>query len=440
MTPQRLPLVQEASKSARHYAIAGLAVVFLMLGGFGVWAAVTNIAGAVLGSGVVVVESKVKRVQHPTGGVVSEIHVKNGAHVKAGDLLVKLDETVNRANLQMIAKQLDDLEIREARLEAERDDAEAIEIPAGFKGREGEPEVAKRIAGEKSFFISRRASVDGQKSQLKERILQLREEISGLEGQIDAKKKEITIVRRELEGVVKLEQQQLVTANRVNQLRRDATRLEGEQGQLESALAETRGRITETEVEILRIDQDFKTGIIQELRDNRAQQAELDERRIAAEDQLRRVELRAPQSGIVHELAVHTVGGVINPAETVMLIVPEGDDLIVEVRIAPQDIDQVLNGDKVAYVRFSAFNHQTTPEVIGKVQSVSPDLTIDPMTGISYFLVRILVPKAELSKLEGKRLVPGMPAEVHIKTQDRTALSYLFKPIEDQMGRAFRER
>jgi len=433
-------LVKEASKSARRHAVVGLSVVFLMLGGFGVWAAKTEIAGAVMSAGVVVVESKVKKVQHPTGGVVAEIRVKNGSEVKAGDLLVRLDETVNRANLQMIAKQLDELVMREARLEAERDGAADIKLPESYKGREQEPEIAERIAGETSFFKSRRESLGGQKAQMRERILQLQEEITGIGKQMESKAEEIKIVKRELGGVRKLERQKLVTATRVNQLKRDATRLEGEQAQLQAALAETKGRVTETEVEILRIDQEFRTSIIQELRDNRAEQAGLVERQIAAEDQLKRVEMRAPQAGFVHELTVHTVGGVVNPGETIMQIVPEGDDLIVEARFAPHDIDQVLNGNKVAYVRFSAFNHQTTPEVLGQVQSVSADLSVDQMTGASYYVARISIAKSELAKLDHKKLVPGMPAEVHIKTEDRTALSYLLKPFEDQMLRAFRER
>ena len=227
---------------------------------------------------------------------------------------------------------------------------------------------------------------------------------------------------------------------RVNQLRRDATRLEGELGQLESAAAQAKGRIAEIGVEMIRIDQEFRTSIIQELRDNTAQQAELVERRIAAEDQLKRIDIRAPQSGVVHELEVNTVGGVINQAETLMLIVPEGEELTVEARIATHDIDQVLNGDKTAFVRFSAFDMHQTPELNGNIVSVSADLTIDQMTGVPYYLARISIPRAELAKLNQKRLVPGMPAEIYVRTQNRTVLSYLFKPIEDQMERAFRER
>ena len=429
-----------AERSARVHILAGLAVIVLVLGGTAVWAARTEISGAVVSSGLVVVESKVKKVQHPTGGVVAEITVKNGSKVKAGDLLVRLDETVSRANLQVITKQLDELVMREARLEAERDGSSTITLPDSYQGRESEPDIAKRIAGETFFFKSRRESLEGQKEQLGERVLQLREEITGLDRQIKSKNSEIEIVQRELKGVAELEKLKLVTTMRVNQLRRDATRLEGELGQLESAAAQTKGRIAEIGVEMIRIDQEFRTSIIQELRDNTAQQAELVERRIAAEDQLKRIDIRAPQSGVVHQLEVNTVGGVINQAETLMLIVPEGEELTVEARIATHDIDQVLNGDKTAFVRFSAFDTHKTPELNGNIVSVSADLTVDQMTGVPYYLARISIPRAELAKLNQKRLVPGMPAEIYVRTQNRTVLSYLFKPIEDQMERAFRER
>ncbi|MBM3519489.1 MAG: HlyD family type I secretion periplasmic adaptor subunit [Alphaproteobacteria bacterium] len=433
-------MTELARRSARTHALAGTALIFLVLGGISVWAARTEISGAVLSPGVIVVESEVKKVQHPTGGIVSEILVSNGSRVSAGDILIQLDETVSRASLQMITKQLDELAIREARLQAEQDGAATITLPETYAGRETEPEIIRRIAGETAFFTSRRATMDGQKNQLAERIRQYEQEINGLERQAAAKTAEIEIITRELEGVARLEEQQLVTTMRVNQLRRDATRLEGERGQLESAMAQAKGRIAETEVELLRIEQDFRTTIIQELRDNRAKQTELLERRIAADDHLKRMEIRAPQSGIVHELGVHTIGGVINPAESIMLIVPDDGDLIIESRVQPHDIDQILEGEGKALVRLSAFNQQTTPELTGDVVSVSADLSIDRVTGAAYYLTRIKIPKEERAKLEGKRLVPGMPADVHIQTGDRTVLSYLVKPIQDQMERAFRER
>ena len=207
-------------------------------------------------------------------------------------------------------------------------------------------------------------------------------------------------------------------------MRREVARLEGERGQLRASAAQTKGKIAEIELQILRIDQDMRTEIVQELRENQNRQAEFVERRVAAEDQLKRIEISAPQSGIVHQLAVHTVGGVINAGEPVLFIVPKGDKLVVEAKIAPQDIDQVLQS-RTALVRFAAFNQRTTPEVTGLIRSIAADLTQDARSGESYYTARIEIPDAELVRLADRKLVPGMPAEVHVRTQDRTALSYL---------------
>lgn len=431
---------QSAERDARGYSTKGFIVIALVLGGFGLWSATSNVAGAVVSSGIVTVESKVKKVQHRTGGVVAEIKVSNGDKVAAGDLLVRLDETVSLANLHMINKQLDELQMREARLEAERDGSDTITLPADYVGRDTQPEIAKRIIGETAFFNSRRELQEGQRLQLGEQVSQLREEITGFTRQIAAKQSESRIIADELQSMAKLEEDGLVTAQRVNQLRRDFARLEGDLGYLQAALAQAKGKIAEIEIEILRIDQEFRSGTIEELRDNLAEQAELLERRTAAEDELRRIDIRAPHSGTVHELSVHTVGGVINPAEPIMLIVPEDEDLIVEARIATHDIDMVQTGDGNAFVRLPAFNQHTTPELIGRVIDVSADMTVDPYTGQPYYLARISISREEQDKLGEKRLVPGMPAEVYVKTEDRTVLSYLAKPVMDQMSRAFRER
>ncbi len=290
-----------------------------------------------------------------------------------------------------------------------------------------------------TFFRSRRESREGQKAQLKERIAQLNEEFSGVSGQITAKAREIELIGEELKSLEHLEAQQLVTSSKMVSLRREAARLEGERGQLRASAAQAKGKIAEIELQILHIDQEFRSELLQELTENQSKQATLVERRIAAEDQLKRVEIRAPQSGIVHQLAAHTVGGVVNPGEPVMLIVPEGDKLVIEAKIAPHDIDQVLQS-QTATIRFAAFNQRTTPEINGLIRSVAADLTQDARSGESFFTVRIEIPEAELARLENSRLVPGMPAEVHIRTQDRTALSYLLKPLQDQIAKAFRER
>ena len=226
---------------------------------------------------------------------------------------------------------------------------------------------------------------------------------------------------------------------RVTALERDAARLEGERGQLIASIAQAKGKITETELQILQIDQDLRSEVAKELREIQGKIAELVERKVAAEDQLKRIDIRAPQDGMVHQSTVHTVGGVITAGEPIMLIVPEADELTVEAKVAPQDIDQVRVG-QTAVLRFSAFNQRTTPELNGVVSRVSADLTTDQRTGAAYYAVRITLSESEIARLEGLQLVPGMPVEAFIQTGERTVLSYLMKPFTDQITRSFRSR
>ena len=301
------------------------------------------------------------------------------------------------------------------------------------------PDVAEVIAGERSLFEARRTAIEGQRAQLSERVTQLREEIRGLEAQAAAKRKQTGLINQELEGVDRLYKQNLVPITRLTSLQREASRLDGEEGQLVASIAASRGKIAETELQIIQLVQDLKREVAAELRDSQAKIGELVERKVAAEDQLRRVDIRAPQNGFVHQLAAHTIGGVINAGEPIMLIVPQADSLVVETRIAPQDIDQVHPGQRVS-LRFSAFSQRTTPEIFGTVSRVSADLTREQQTNTSYYTVRVSIPEDELNKLEGKALIPGMPVEAFIQAGSRTALSYLVKPFEDQVARAFRER
>lgn len=439
MSPKQNARPQQLSGSVAGYMLAGVAVTVLMVGGLGGWAATTEISGAIVAPGTVVVETNVKKVQHPTGGVVGEILVKNGMKVKAGDLLLLLDETVTRANLSMVTKQLDELLVRETRLKAERDDANFFETPDVLLPRVDEPQVQDILSGEQSLFKSRRESQSGQKAQLQERIAQLDQEFEGITAQFDAKGREIELIAKELSGLAELEAKQLVTTTKVAALKREQARLQGEQGQYKASAAQTKGKVAEIGLQIVRLDQELKTEVVKELREIQSKQAEYNERKIAADDQLRRVEIRAPQSGLVHQLSVFTVGGVVNPGDPIMLIVPEGDRLVVEARIGPQDIDQVFIG-QTAMVRFAAFDQRSTPEVKADVIGISADLTRDPNTGEPYFLSRVAITEQEILRLGANKLMPGMPADVQIRTQDRTALSYLLKPLEDQINKAFRER
>jgi HlyD family secretion protein len=432
------PIRRSYRSAIRRYLLAALAASIVLVFGLGGWATTTSFSGAVVALGSLVVESDVKKVQHPTGGIVGRLFVREGHHVKAGDLLVQLDETTTRANLQIITDSLDEQTARKARLEAERDDTAKIDFSA-FAGRGQEPKIIRLVKGEQNLFDFRRRSAEGQKSQLRERILQLREEIDGLSGQVIAKSREIALIMQELKGVRELWEKKLIPITRVTSLERDAARLEGEHGALQSSIAQSKGKISETELQILQVDQQIKTDVAKDLGEVRAKTTELDERKVAAEDQLKRIYIRAPQDGVVHQLTVHTVGGVISQGESIMLIVPDQDTLLVEARIPPPEIDQVHLHAR-AILRFTSFNQRTTPTIEGEVVRVSADISQDQKTGQSYYTIRIAFIETELRRLGGVSLVPGMPVETFIQTDERTVISYLLKPVHDQVTRAFREK
>jgi HlyD family secretion protein len=421
----------------RHLLLGLIAVLFLIVG-VGGWAALSSIAGAIIATGKLAVNSYVKPVQHPTGGIVGEIHVKNGDHVTSGAVLVRLDDTQARVNLAIVSQRLDELRTRAARLETERDGLETITFSADLMARADTAEVAKLLKGEQRLFEARRTSREGQKAQLHERIAQLHQEIDGIASQIDGKIREIRLIERELEGVRKLWQQGLVPLTRLHSLERDAARLTGERGSLIATSAQTKGRITETELQILQIDEDLQSEVANETRDIQAQISEYAERQVAAQEELRRIDIRSPQDGVVHELTVHAPGAIIAQGAPIMMIVPVADDLIIEAQISPQDIDQI-HLDQPALLRFSAFNQRTTPEIKGSISRIAADLTTSSEKEASYYLVRIAVPESEIALLGDVKLIPGMPIEAFIQTGERSALSYFLKPLSDQVARAFRE-
>jgi HlyD family secretion protein len=412
-------------------------VAIILLFGIGSWAAVSNLSGAVIASGLITVDNSSKKVQHPTGGVVDEIRVKNGDDVSTGAVLLRLDDTQSRASLGIVVAQLTELTGRKARLIAERDGAQQIIFPADFKSLG--PDADRIAAGEERLFEARRRSAQGQIAQHRERIEQLRHEVKGMSSQRDAKLRELKLVREELARVNHMHQRQLLPTTRVLAMQREETRIDGEHGALEAQIARANGQIGEIELQILSIGQNMESDAQKELREIEGRIADLSERRVAAEDQLRRIEVRAPISGTVHELSVHTVGGVIGAGETVMLIVPRDDQLVIEVRVSPADIDQIRLG-QAAVLRFPAFNLRATPELRGKVTRVPADLTREATTGIGYYVVRIQVDEDGLALLGDFKLHPGMPVEAFIETGQRSALSYLVKPFSDQFARAFRER
>lgn len=430
-----------ALHSIQRYMIVGIAMFGLVTFGVGGWAAATQLASAVIGQGVVIVDSSVKKVQHATGGIVGELRVREGDRVNAGDILIRLDETQALANATIISKTLDELLARQARLEAERDGAGQIVFSQTLLDRvkEANSEAERAITAERTLFELRSQARSGQKAQLKERSAQLQDEIKGYLGQADAKQKEVDLIHRELEGARSLWQKNLISITRLNALERDTARLEGERSQLTGAIAQARGKIAEIALQIIQIDQELRTEVGKDLIETRSKLSELAERKIAAVDQLNRIDIRAPQSGYVHQLSAHTVGGVVAPGEQIMLIVPNSDALAVEVKIAPRDIEQVYIG-QTATMKFAAFNQKTTPEIDGQISMVSADLTQDQRTGVGYYTARATLQPEEAAKLGQAKLMPGMPVDVFIKTPGQTALSYLTKPLWEQAERAMKER
>jgi HlyD family secretion protein len=419
---------------------AGIAVSVVLVGSVAGWAGTTDISGAVIAPGALVVDSNVRKVQHPTGGVIGEIRARDGDRVKAGDILVRLDATITRANLSIVSKGLDEQLARKARLEAERDDREGVEFSRELLARAFNPDIAHIMTGERRLLDLRRAARTGQKSQLRQRIAQLEEEVQGLTAQAAAKAQEIALTQKELVGARELWDKNLYPITKLTQLEREATRLDGERARLLSSSAQVKGKITETELQIVQVDRDLASEVAKELREGDAKIGEFLERKVAAEDQLQRIEIRAPIDGVVHQSTVFTVGGVITAnSEPLMLIVPEADKLIIEAKVSPQDIDQLRPGQPVL-LRFSAFNQRTTPEINGMLNRISADVMTERRTGASYYSVRIAITAEEIARLGDGKLMPGMPVEAFIQTGDRKVLSYLVKPILDQIARAFRER
>lgn len=399
------------------------------------WAATAQIAGAVVAQGHVSVQSEVKKVQHREGGTVSELLVSEGDHVAEGAVLARLDSTVIRANLQSITEQQMQLTARRLRLEAERDGHADLAAPPVDIGGSA---FAPMLVAERGLLQTRRESREQKKAELREQIGQSLQEIEGLQAQITAQTSQHRLIEGELAGLRKLYEQDYVPITRIDELEREASRLEGERGELQASIAKAEARINEIRIDILQTDSDNLAQVMSDLKDTELKLTDLAQQRAGMEDQLRRAEVRAPRAGFVHQLTIHTVGGVVGPGETMMFIVPEHEALIIEARIDPQHIDQVHPGG-AARVRFTSFSARVTPEISGHVDRLAADATVDEKTGTSFYLAELKLDPASLPLAMRGRLLSGMPAEVHIETARRDALSYFLKPLTDQMSRSFKE-
>lgn len=422
------------------WILAGLGVVGFMIGGMVVWATLTAINGAVVAQGFVSVESKIKSVQHAEGGIVSELFVKEGDIVTGGDLVLRLDATDLRANYSIVLANLNDLYAQRARLLAERDGAEKVQFPPHFAETPDDEIVKKVIASQTSAFEARRLNRQGQITVLRQKIEQITAESAGLQSQLQAREKQLELAQDDLKVIKPLLDAGNTTRQRVMTLEREVASLVGDVGKVQSDIARSRAAAEEAGLQILQIEKEFQEKVARDLQDIQTKIPELEEKRQALSAKLKLVEIRAPASGMVMNLAVFTVGGVVTPAREIMQIVPQGDKLIVEARIAPQDLDQVKIGQD-AFVRVSAFDSRSTPVLNGTVVMVSGAQIVDAQTRSTYVNVNVEIPKHEVARLKSnQKLRPGLPAEAFIRTTERTVLDYLTKPLWDQVSRAWRER
>lgn len=399
----------------------------------------SHLSGAVVAPGIVAAENSLRRVQHQTGGIVGEIFVKDGELVQEGQLVLRLDATVARANLGVVTHELTALTARRIRLEAELESADRM--PASAALPDDGPDavlLASALASEQRLMSARQRLREEQAAQLREKISQLGHEAVATTAQVAAATVQRKIAASERVDLDDLLRRQLVTRNRASQIHREIARLDGVLGELNARLAQIKGKVSETELMIVQISSNHLADVTRELRDSEARIGELGERRAVALDQLARIDVRAPIAGHVHQLITRTRGGILAGGETAMLIVPDRERLVIEARINPSDIDEVRH-QQFARLRFSSLANTTTPELSGSILRVSADLSRDPQSGLAYYGVVIAVGEAEFARLGSMRLVPGMPVETFIVTTERSIASYLLKPLTTQFHRAMRE-
>lgn len=415
----------------------GCFLALALIGGVGGWALTASLSGAVIASGVVAVDQNLKLVQHLDGGIISEITIREGSRVRAGDVMFRLDDAQTRAELEILRGQLLKLKIQQARLLAERDGLDDVTPPPGLDL--ADPAVGGLLADETRILSGRLGEYRARRQQLELSIEQVGEEVRGLASQAAAKTEETALVRTELGRNEALMAAGLTEAVRLSASRRELARLTGESGEIAATIARAKVRSSEIHLQILAADDLFRTEAQRGLGQTGLQIDEMEQRFAATADRLTRTELRAPIGGIVNELNVHTLGGVIGAAEVLATIMPDDAQLTFQVRVPPVQIDQVMAG-QVARIRFPAFNQRVTPELAGSVSYVAAAATRDSASGDSFFAAEVEVPAAALAKLEGAALMPGMPVEVFLVTEPRTAMTYLVKPLTDVVLRAFRER
>ncbi|MCF6303307.1 MAG: HlyD family type I secretion periplasmic adaptor subunit [Devosiaceae bacterium] len=418
----------------------GFTTIFLIFGGVGAWAALTKISGAVIASGSISVESNIKTIQHLEGGIVAEIFVVDGDRVEAGAPLLQLDAAALRANLTIAVNNLVELLSRQAMLEGELEGRATIIFPDEITEK-AEAGLARRIiAGKTALFDARRETRLGQQRMMEQRIVQFKEQILGMDAQMQSQIGQAQILQGSIERKQEATDSGVVSQDAMDQLRRAHLQLVGGVGELRSSIAGIASTIAQAELQILQIDVDLRESAQSELREVLARIAELREQENAMRETLKRTLVTAPVSGRIHNLTIFTIGGIVPPGSPILQIIPENDRLIIESKVLVTDIDQISIGQE-AKVVLSAFDSRTTPDLNAHVTNISAAPLLDKLTNIPYFSVRLEISENELSRLdEGQQLLPGMPADSYIRTDERTPLDYIIKPLADQIQRAFKEQ
>ena len=436
------PSLERAVKGVNRQAAAGLAAAGLMVAATGSWAALGTIQDAVMAPGTVVVNSQKKKVQHPDGGLVAEIFVEEGQHVDAGTIMFRLDGKQLSADMGTVRRRIFELRAKKWRLLSERDGLTelGIWVPPSSTGQVSEDaDLAAIVTGQRRLFETKQQVLKQQELQLRERIYQLEQQVEGLNSVEVARKQQLSIARDELTKLSELAKKGLVPMTRWTPVQRDEAGLVGELGQTEAEKAKVRGQIAEVKLKLIEIKQGYRKEALDDLQAVEGELSQLVEKRVALETKLQRLDIRAPVSGRIQELALHTVGGVVGAGNTLAYIIPDNDELVIDAMIQPKEIDRVHQG-ATARVRFTSFDRTTTPELVGHIVWISPDQEVVSENRAPAFKVRIALNGEELKRLGGSAIGPGMEAEVMLTGTQRTVLSFLLKPMTDQLQRTFRER
>ncbi|WP_310619302.1 HlyD family type I secretion periplasmic adaptor subunit [Flexibacterium corallicola] len=433
------PELAKLKSNIRSHMFTCLVVVLALLVGIGGWMTMTSISGAVVAPGSIEVETGTKLVQHEEGGIVTKILVQDGDYVKAGQILAQLDGTVVKANLAIINQQLAEQYGAIARLEAQRSNTASPDFSGLEEVAIPQSKKASIIKNEGQLFTASVSSFKSQIGQIKEQINQFYTQIDGFKAEYSSAQKQIDIIGIELKDLQSLLQKGLVKKSQVLSLQRKESELEGSSGDLTARIAKAKQAISERKVQEMQLKEDYSSRVLEKLQEATSKAHQLHEQKITAQDQLVRLDIRAPRAGYVQSLETNTVGGVISHGDVLMKIVPKEDRLIAEVHVAPNDISRIYVGEK-ARIRIPSFDQKTTPELYAKIINISADTTVNERTGQEYYTAKLSISHEEQLKLKGKRLVPGMPVDAFIQTSDRTVLSYLIKPLQDQASYALRER